>query len=64
VASGFLSVWSLIVPPLLLVLAVINALAIRPVSEGREALKGAIERTLAIHSVGCLWLAVWAWRGA
>ena len=64
VYARLLSPFTLIVPPLLFVLAVVNARAVRPVTEGRAALKGAIERTLAIHSVGCLWLAVWAWRGA
>jgi 1,4-dihydroxy-2-naphthoate octaprenyltransferase len=59
----FLSPFALIVPPLLFALALANARDIRPVAEARDKLKRAIERTLAIHSVGCLWLAVWAWRG-
>ena len=63
VATGMLRAWALIVPPLLLVLAVANSRAVRPVSDGREALKGAIERTLAIHTIGGLWLALWAWFG-
>jgi 1,4-dihydroxy-2-naphthoate polyprenyltransferase len=63
VAAKWLSPFALIAPPLLFALAVVNSRAIRPVSQGREALKGAIERTLAIHALGCLWLAVWAWRG-
>lgn len=63
VYARLLSPFALIVPPLLFVLALANSRAVRPVAEGRAALKSAIERTLAIHSVGCLWLAVWAWRG-
>jgi 1,4-dihydroxy-2-naphthoate polyprenyltransferase len=63
VGQGLLSGWTLLAPPLLVALAFANSRAIRPVTEGREALKGAIERTLAIHAVGCVWLAVWAWRG-
>jgi 1,4-dihydroxy-2-naphthoate octaprenyltransferase len=64
VAVNLVSPFTLIVPPLLFILALANSRAVRPVAEGRAALKSAIERTLAIHSVGCLWLAVWAWRGA
>lgn len=64
VLDGLLSAFTLLVPPLLFALAIANSRAIRRVEEGREALKRAIERTLAIHSVGCLWLAVWAWQGA
>lgn len=63
VVAKSLGPFALIAPPLLFALAVVNSRAIRPVSEGREALQGAIERTLAIHALGCLWLAVWAWRG-
>jgi 1,4-dihydroxy-2-naphthoate octaprenyltransferase len=63
VIDGLLSPFALVVPPVLVALGFLNARAIRPVAEGREALKQAIERTLAIHAVGCLWLAVWAWRG-
>ena len=63
VLSRHLSPFALLVPPVLFALAVVNARDIRPVTEAREPLKRAIERTLAIHSVGGLWLAVWAWRG-
>jgi 1,4-dihydroxy-2-naphthoate octaprenyltransferase len=61
---GLLSPFALIVPPFLFALALANSRDIRPVAEARDKLTRAIERTLAIHSVGCLWLAVWAWRGA
>ena len=59
--AGYLSPFALVVPPLLFALALANSRDIRPVAEAREALKRAIERTLAIHTVGCLWLAAWAW---
>ncbi len=62
VAAGYLSPFVLLVPPLLFALAVVNSRDVRPVAEAREALTRAIERTLAIHAVGCLWLAVWAWH--
>ena len=61
VIAGYLSPFALIVPPLLFALALANSRDIRPVAEARESLKRAIERTLAIHTVGCLWLAAWAW---
>jgi 1,4-dihydroxy-2-naphthoate octaprenyltransferase len=62
VLTGHLSPYALVLPPVLFALAVVNSRDIRPVAQAREPLKRAIERTLAIHSVGCLWLAVWAWR--
>jgi 1,4-dihydroxy-2-naphthoate octaprenyltransferase len=62
VFGGHLSPYALVLPPVLFALAVVNSRDIRPVAQAREPLKRAIERTLAIHSVGCLWLAVWAWR--
>jgi 1,4-dihydroxy-2-naphthoate octaprenyltransferase len=61
VIAGHLSPFALLVPPLLFALALANSRDIRPVAQAREALKRAIERTLAIHTAGCLWLAVWAW---
>jgi 1,4-dihydroxy-2-naphthoate octaprenyltransferase len=63
VFGSLLSPFALIVPPFLFVLALSNARGVRPVAEARASLTRAIERTLAIHSVGCLWLAVWAWHG-
>ena len=62
VAAGYLSPFVLLVPPVLFALAVVNARDVRPVTEARPALRRAIERTLAIHAVGCLWLSAWAWR--
>jgi 1,4-dihydroxy-2-naphthoate octaprenyltransferase len=62
VAAGYLSPFVLLVPPALFGLAVVNSRDVRPVAEAREALTRAIKRTLAIHAVGCLWLAAWAWR--
>ena len=32
-----------------------------PVGEGRAGLRGSIEKTLAIHAIGSLWIAAWAW---
>lgn len=64
VATGLLSPFALVVPPFIFALALASSRDVRPVAEARERLTRAIERTLAIHAVGCLWLAVWAWRGA
>lgn len=51
-----LPVWAAIVPVALLFLAARSAAAIRQGIDDRTALTKAIESTLAIHTIGCLWL--------
>lgn len=63
VVRGLLSPFALLALPLLLWLGLTAARGIRPIGEDRAALTCGIERTLAIHTLGCLWLAVWAFTG-
>jgi hypothetical protein len=35
-----------------------------PSGPGRDALRASIEKTLAIHAVGSLWVAAFAWFGS
>jgi 1,4-dihydroxy-2-naphthoate octaprenyltransferase len=59
-ATGGLPVWSPAVPVALLILAFRAAAAIKAGPEERESMTGGIEATLAIHTVGTLWLTVCA----
>ena len=59
VALSALPVPILVVPAILMTIGWIAAGKIRNTSRG--ALKQAIEMTLSVHAVGCLWLAGWAW---
>ncbi len=54
--QGFLPVFAPVVPILLLVLAWRASAGIRVGVENRESMTQAIESTLAIQTVGCLWL--------
>jgi 1,4-dihydroxy-2-naphthoate octaprenyltransferase len=54
--SGTLPLFSAAVPVLLLILAFKASAAIRKGIEDRVAMTKAIESTLAIHTVGCIWL--------
>jgi len=54
--TGSLPLFAPLVPALLLILAVKSAAAIRQGIEDRSAMTKAIESTLAIHTVGCIWL--------
>lgn len=55
-ATGKLPLLAPLVPAGLLVLAFNASAAIRNSSENREVMTGAIESTLAIHTVGSIWL--------
>ncbi len=54
---GHLPILAPAVPLLLLVLAARSAMAIRHGIENRDAMTGAIEGTLGIHTIGSIWLA-------
>jgi len=54
--QGFLPLLAPVVPILLLVLAWRASAGIRVGVENRESMTQAIESTLAIQTVGCLWL--------
>jgi len=54
--SGALPLFSALVPVLLLILAFKASAAIRKGIEDRVAMTKAIESTLAIHTIGCIWL--------
>ena len=56
-ATGGIPAWVLIVPALLLALAWQAARAIRVGVADRPAMTRAIEMTLAIHTIGSIWLA-------
>ena len=55
--AGMLPIWSPLVPVGLLLLAAKASSAIRQGLESRAALTQAIEATLAIHTIGSIWLA-------
>jgi 1,4-dihydroxy-2-naphthoate octaprenyltransferase len=59
--SGWLSPWALLLPVLLLPVALINNRAIATAAHEPRGLKGVIEKTLATHAAGCLWLAIACW---
>ena len=54
---GIFPVWMPVVPIVLLVLAFRASRAIRRGIEDRPAMTGAIESTLAIHTIGSIWIA-------
>jgi len=54
--TGALPQYSAVVPALLLILAFKASAAIRKGIEDRAAMTKAIESTLAIHTIGCIWL--------
>jgi len=54
--TGALPLFAPLIPALLLILAFKAAAAIRRGIEDRNAMTKAIESTLAIHTVGCIWL--------
>jgi 1,4-dihydroxy-2-naphthoate octaprenyltransferase len=56
VYTGSLPLFAPLVPALLLILAFKAAAAIRQGIEDRAAMTKAIESTLAIHTIGCIWL--------
>ena len=56
VYTGSLPLFAPLVPALLLILAFKAGAAIRQGIEDRAAMTKAIESTLAIHTVGCIWL--------
>ena len=59
--SGSLSPWALLLPVLLLPIGLLNGHRIATVFHDTAALKPSIEKTLAIHTAGCLWLAGCPW---
>lgn len=63
VARGLLPAAALAVPLLLAGLAIAAARALAEPSPGPQALTRSIRSTLAIHALGSLWLAGWAWLG-
>jgi 1,4-dihydroxy-2-naphthoate octaprenyltransferase len=61
VMSGDLSPWALLLPGILFPVGVLNGRSIAAVARNTAMLKPAIEKTLAIHTAGCLWLAGSLW---
>jgi hypothetical protein len=52
---------TLLLPGMLLPIGLLNGWRIRTSEHEVVSLKSSIERTLAIHAVGCLWLACCPW---
>jgi 1,4-dihydroxy-2-naphthoate octaprenyltransferase len=61
VMTGNLSKWALLLPGMLLPVGILNAHRILQANRNTTALKPSIEKTLAIHAAGCLWLAGSPW---
>ncbi|HYQ72710.1 MAG TPA: prenyltransferase, partial [Gammaproteobacteria bacterium] len=61
VRDGSLSPWVLLLPGLLLPAGLLNGQRIAQANSATATLKPAIERTLAIHAAGCLWIAGSPW---
>lgn len=61
VIIGGLSVWTLLLPALLLAVGLRNGHRITATRQDTAALRPSIERTLAIHAAGCLWLTICPW---
>jgi hypothetical protein len=61
VMAESLSPWALLLPAVLLPIGLQNGRRIPEAVVDTAALKPSIERTLAIHAAGCLWLAVSIW---
>ncbi len=64
VVGGLLPVLSVVLPVALMGLAVKASRGIRAAPAPAGTLQRAIESTLAIHSLGCLWLVGWVWYAA
>jgi 1,4-dihydroxy-2-naphthoate octaprenyltransferase len=61
VMTGNLSKWALLLPGMLLAAGILNARRILQATRNTTVLKTSIEKTLAIHAAGCLWLAGSPW---
>jgi 1,4-dihydroxy-2-naphthoate octaprenyltransferase len=61
VINGSLPPLALLLPGMLLPIGLLNGRRIRTSGHTPPDLKPAIEKTLAIHAAGCLWLACCAW---
>jgi 1,4-dihydroxy-2-naphthoate octaprenyltransferase len=61
VMTGDLPPLTLLLPGMLLPIGLLNGWRIRTSEHEVASLKSSIERTLAIHAVGCLWLACCPW---
>jgi 1,4-dihydroxy-2-naphthoate octaprenyltransferase len=61
ILTGSLSPWALLLPGLLLPIGLLNGLRIATATHDTAALRPSIEKTLAIHAAGCLWLAGSPW---
>jgi 1,4-dihydroxy-2-naphthoate octaprenyltransferase len=61
VMAGGLSPWALLLPGMLLPVGLQNGRRIADTVIDSAALKSSIEKTLAIHAAGCLWLAISTW---
>lgn len=64
IAKGLLPVLALLLPGALFLIAARASQGIRRGREQPETFPRAIELTLAIHMLGCLWLAGWIWYAA
>jgi len=61
ILTGELSPWALLLPGMLLPIGLLNGRSITRAIHDTAALRPAIEKTLAIHAAGCLWLAACPW---
>ena len=61
IMAGNLSPWALLLPGMLLPVGLKNGRRIVAAVIDTATLKPSIEKTLAIHAAGCLWLAVSTW---
>jgi 1,4-dihydroxy-2-naphthoate octaprenyltransferase len=61
ILTGSLSPWALLLPGLLLPIGLLNGRRIATAIHDTAALRPSIEKTLAIHTAGCLWLAGSPW---
>jgi len=61
ILTGGLSPWALLLPGILLPLGILNGRKITTTAHDTAALRPAIEKTLAFHTAGCLWLAACPW---
>jgi 1,4-dihydroxy-2-naphthoate octaprenyltransferase len=64
IANGLLPVLAILLPSALFLIAARVGRGIRRGREQPETFPRAIELTLAIHMLGCLWLAGWVWYAA
>jgi 1,4-dihydroxy-2-naphthoate octaprenyltransferase len=61
VMTGSPSPWALLLPGLLLPVGLLNGRRIATAIHNTATLKPSIEKTLAVHTAGCLWLAGCPW---